>query len=212
LPFLKNSPQQCTKPRTKSVAIQRDRTASYIHFQITKCVITVVPKACISTAIGMIYRFTLLYDDITAPNSTTVYHLAAGTRLLTALEKPGLDETSAPCRTPRAESGRGLGTPIDLPTARNRSARPDHARRRQRGNGRRPDTNRRNPNPPGGWAGARLCGREQSDEPLLTSFPREKSIWALFTSTKNLKFFQNSPSHRIFRRMYGVLNINKNKN
>ena len=29
---------------------------------------------------------------------------------------------------------------------------------------------------------------------------------------KNPKFFQDSPSHRIFRRMHGVLNIDKNKN
>ena len=34
---------------------------------------------------------------------------------------------------------------------------------------------------------------------------------ALFTSIKKSKNFQNSPSHRIFRRMHGVLNINKNK-
>jgi len=35
---------------------------------------------------------------------------------------------------------------------------------------------------------------------------------ALFTSTQNPKTFQDSPSHRIFRRMHEVLNINKIKN
>ena len=35
---------------------------------------------------------------------------------------------------------------------------------------------------------------------------------ALFTSTQNPKFFQNFPSHRIFRRMHEVLNIDENKN
>jgi len=33
---------------------------------------------------------------------------------------------------------------------------------------------------------------------------------ALFTSTQKPKFFQDSLSHRIFRRMHGVLNINEN--
>ena len=35
---------------------------------------------------------------------------------------------------------------------------------------------------------------------------------ALFSSTQKTKIFQNSPSHRIFRRTYGVLNIDENKN
>ena len=34
----------------------------------------------------------------------------------------------------------------------------------------------------------------------------------LFTSTQNPKFFQDSLSHQIFRCMYGVLDINENKN
>jgi hypothetical protein len=34
----------------------------------------------------------------------------------------------------------------------------------------------------------------------------------LFTSQKILQNFSHSPSHRIFRRMHGVLNIDENKN
>jgi hypothetical protein len=34
----------------------------------------------------------------------------------------------------------------------------------------------------------------------------------LFTSQKNLQNFSHFPSHRIFRRMHGVLNIDENKN
>jgi len=34
----------------------------------------------------------------------------------------------------------------------------------------------------------------------------------LFTFTEKSKIFQDSSSHRIFRRMHGVLNIDKNKN
>ena len=37
-------------------------------------------------------------------------------------------------------------------------------------------------------------------------------FFGMFTSTKKLKNFQDSPSHRIFRRMHGVLNVDKNKN
>jgi len=37
------------------------------------------------------------------------------------------------------------------------------------------------------------------------------SLWALFSSLKILQNFSDSPSHRIFRRMHGVLNIDKNK-
>jgi len=44
------------------------------------------------------------------------------------------------------------------------------------------------------------------------AFPRNKLAKALFTSTQKPKIFQNFPSHRIFRRMHGVLNINENKN
>jgi hypothetical protein len=44
------------------------------------------------------------------------------------------------------------------------------------------------------------------------SLTAENLIWALFTSSKILQKFSNSSSHRIFRRMYGVLNIDKNKN
>ena len=40
----------------------------------------------------------------------------------------------------------------------------------------------------------------------------DERIWALFTSNPKRKIFQNSPSHRIFRHMYGVLNIGENKN
>jgi len=35
---------------------------------------------------------------------------------------------------------------------------------------------------------------------------------ALFSSPKILQNFSDSPSHRIFRRMHEVLNINENKN
>jgi len=35
---------------------------------------------------------------------------------------------------------------------------------------------------------------------------------ALFSSQKILQNFSDSPSHRIFRHMHEVLNINKNKN
>ena len=35
---------------------------------------------------------------------------------------------------------------------------------------------------------------------------------ALFSSQKELQNFSDSPSHRIFRRMHGVLNIDENKN
>ena len=37
-------------------------------------------------------------------------------------------------------------------------------------------------------------------------------IKALFSSQKNLQNFSDSPSHRIFRFMHGVLNIDENKN
>jgi len=39
-----------------------------------------------------------------------------------------------------------------------------------------------------------------------------KPAWALFTSTQKSKIFQDSLSHRIFRRMHEVLNIDGNKN
>ena len=35
---------------------------------------------------------------------------------------------------------------------------------------------------------------------------------ALFTSQKILQNFSDSPSHRIFRHMHEILNIDKNKN
>jgi len=35
---------------------------------------------------------------------------------------------------------------------------------------------------------------------------------ALFSFQKILQNFSDSPSHRIFRRMHGVLNIDENKN
>jgi len=38
------------------------------------------------------------------------------------------------------------------------------------------------------------------------------SFKALFSSPKILQNFSDSPSHRIFRRMHEVLNIDKNKN
>jgi len=37
-------------------------------------------------------------------------------------------------------------------------------------------------------------------------------IWALFSFQKILQNFLDSPSHRIFRHMHGVLNIDENKN
>jgi hypothetical protein len=46
--------------------------------------------------------------------------------------------------------------------------------------------------------------------PLL-QYP-DSSFLALFTSQKNLQNFSDSASHRIFRRMHGVLNIDENKN
>jgi len=42
--------------------------------------------------------------------------------------------------------------------------------------------------------------------------PNDAGGKALFSSLKILQNFSNSPSHRIFRRMYEVLNIDKNKN
>jgi hypothetical protein len=39
-----------------------------------------------------------------------------------------------------------------------------------------------------------------------------KYIKALFSSTKILQNFSDSPAHRIFRRMHEVLNIDENKN
>jgi len=38
------------------------------------------------------------------------------------------------------------------------------------------------------------------------------SSTALFTSQKILQNFSYFPSHRIFRRMHGILNIDENKN
>jgi len=35
---------------------------------------------------------------------------------------------------------------------------------------------------------------------------------ALFTSTQKPKIFEDSPLHRIFRRMHRVLNVDENKN
>ena len=42
--------------------------------------------------------------------------------------------------------------------------------------------------------------------------PSGRWTWALFSSQKNLQNFSDSPSHRIFRGMHEVLNINENKN
>jgi len=42
------------------------------------------------------------------------------------------------------------------------------------------------------------------------NFPSTLLVWALFSSQKILQNF--SDSHRIFRRMHEVLNIDKNKN
>jgi hypothetical protein len=39
-----------------------------------------------------------------------------------------------------------------------------------------------------------------------------KRTWVLFTSYQKPKNFQDFPSHRIFRYMHGVLNIDENKN
>jgi len=50
--------------------------------------------------------------------------------------------------------------------------------------------------------------------PANTIYRRKCQYWYvkdLFTSTQNLKNFQDFLSHRIFRRMHGVLNINENK-
>ena len=38
------------------------------------------------------------------------------------------------------------------------------------------------------------------------------NCWRYFSSQKILQNFSNSPSHRIFRHMHGVLNIDENKN
>jgi hypothetical protein len=46
----------------------------------------------------------------------------------------------------------------------------------------------------------------------LTQCRRSHSAKVLFTSTSKSKNFQDSPSHRIFRRINRVLNIDKNKN
>jgi len=39
-----------------------------------------------------------------------------------------------------------------------------------------------------------------------------KQSLALFSSQKILQIFLDFPSHRIFRRMHGVLNMDENKN
>ena len=46
------------------------------------------------------------------------------------------------------------------------------------------------------------------------TIPKMQKIFAkaLFSSQKILQNFSDSPSHRIFRRMHGVLNIDENKN
>jgi len=40
----------------------------------------------------------------------------------------------------------------------------------------------------------------------------KRGLKALFSYSKILQNFSDSPSHRIFRRMHEVLNIDKNKN
>ena len=51
------------------------------------------------------------------------------------------------------------------------------------------------------------------DRASLEEAELERSpIKALFSSQKNLQNFSYSPSHRIFRHMHGVLNIDENKN
>jgi len=46
----------------------------------------------------------------------------------------------------------------------------------------------------------------------LKKFAKGFGTKALFSSQKILQNFSDSPSHRIFRRMHGVLNIDENKN
>ena len=79
---------------------------------------------------------------------------------------------------------------------------------------------------PGEAAGrrsAKCCRTQQPPAPLphasRQSFPvacclspSAATSRALFTSQKILQNFSHSPSHRIFRRMYRVLNIDENKN
>ena len=43
-------------------------------------------------------------------------------------------------------------------------------------------------------------------------FLKKNLALALFSSQKILQNFSDSPSHQIFRRMHGVLNIDENKN
>jgi hypothetical protein len=49
-------------------------------------------------------------------------------------------------------------------------------------------------------------------EPFLHIIVNRPKGWALFSSQKVLQNFSDFSSHRIFRRMHGVLNIDKNKN
>jgi hypothetical protein len=45
-----------------------------------------------------------------------------------------------------------------------------------------------------------------------TATSRDTLLRALFSSPKNLKCFQDFPSHRILRHIYEILNVDKNNN
>ena len=64
---------------------------------------------------------------------------------------------------------------------------------------------------PGG-AGGNDGGRRGTRKKASAAAVGWLLVGALFTSPKILQNFSDSPSHRIFRCMYGVLNIDKNKN
>jgi hypothetical protein len=60
------------------------------------------------------------------------------------------------------------------------------------------------------WTGAEGIKKFKADSRDIEQEKRD--IEALFTSHKILQNFSDFPSHRIFRRMHEVLNIDKNKN
>jgi hypothetical protein len=56
------------------------------------------------------------------------------------------------------------------------------------------------------------CSRQSGGPAHSVGCRLSLSTGALFSFQKNLQNFSHFPSHRIFRRMHGVLNIDKNKN
>jgi hypothetical protein len=56
------------------------------------------------------------------------------------------------------------------------------------------------------FSGVELCGQQQHHVEFYNV------SWAAFTSHPNLKYFFFHPSHQIFRRMHGVLNVGKKDN